>query len=246
MIRLTTNLSLTAFAIIAILVGAGLVATSETPAAEKKQNLSMVEKAGRNPVELQIQTVPKSPQSYDTGDRIIVTARAAGAGYLTVVAFSSEKGAAIVFPTPFDVTGAVEKDKKYVLFKYGSGHMGLKVGKKTSESKLIFYFSPKPIKLDALNTDDDAECIVIRPDAKKELDILASSLKAAAASEGFNCVVLPIKGQGGEFLEVVPTPLPKAKGALPAPAPDASRVESSVPEQVDGASGRSRKIKIEK
>jgi hypothetical protein len=209
--------------------GSGTSDTSGTVA------LQAIGQSGADAVPLKVWTDKESGQAFREGDRAIISFQAERTAYLTILAVSSDGNVHILFPNKEIPSNLIQQEKVYTLFGDDSS-LRLAAGQKSKNAGLVFYLSAKPFSLDPLKAPDDQQYISIPPSARDNINTLKDKLKTVSQEPGFNRIVVPLPGVGGENLEAKPS-------VLPAQAMEESRkalrggVESSTPEVLTGAAG---------
>jgi len=190
---------------------------------------------GTDAVPLKVWTDKETGQAFRESDRAIVSFQAERTAYLTVLAVSSDGSVHILFPNNEIPNNLIQQGKVYTLFGDDSS-IRLTVGQKAKNAGLVFYLSAKPYSLDPLKARDDQQYIFIPANASRDISALKDRLETISKEPGFNRMVLPLTGTGGENLEARLTVLP-AQTRKEDRKSLRGGIESSTPEVLTGAAG---------
>jgi hypothetical protein len=180
-----------------ILLGAGLgTAADNKPAAAADQLLS-VGKIGPNPIDLKIGIEKPPADKASAAVSPVVKLAVSRKAYVTAIYISSNGDATILLPNKETPDNLFLHGKEYTLFGAES-KIKLTADEKQKKSKIVFYASPNPLKLDPLSVPEGQDFITIPNSSLKDIDFLCGKLETLSKEEGFNRKVLALKDESGK------------------------------------------------
>jgi hypothetical protein len=207
-----------------ISLGCNSALAASEPAPPAAGELLTVGTAGPKAIGLTITTDRSEGHVFRPGDSLTVHAKTDRRAYLTAIYVSSKGDAIILFPNHQSPDSLLLPGKDYTLFGESTS-IKLKVSDTMKEGRIAFFASPSPLSLESVGAySETLPCIRIPAAARDRLAVLKRMLETASKEEGFNRVVLALKGGGGEGLSLNLMGLP-------------GTVQSEQPETVTGVQG---------
>jgi hypothetical protein len=186
--------------------------------------LTTVGTPGPKAIQLKIWTDKPESHVFRAGDSIVLHVRADRRACIAVVYISSKGDAIVLFPNAQTPDNLILPGRDYTLFG-DSAPIKLKISETMKEGRIVVFSSSSPLPLDSLGAVSESKpCIQIPSSAPDRLDALKGYLERASKDEGFNRVVLALKGGGAAGLSLKLMGLPTA-------------VKSEKPETVTGVQG---------
>ncbi len=205
----------------------GFGAQGEEP--KKEHPLLAIGKIEPEAIHLEARTENVEGAASEKGEPIVLKLKVAKKAYVTVFFLSPKGDATLLFPNSESRNNLLEPGQEYTLFGENS-RIKLIVGGNRGDAKIVCFVSSAPVEIDARKIAGAKPFIAIPHSSVREMEEVANSVRTAAAKEGFNRQIVPLKAE-------------EASGLIPKLMGPPKAVKSRKPGTVTGTQGQAEDVK---
>lgn len=213
-------------------------ASATEPPGKKQTRLIPLAAPGPQAIELKVSTPREMGKNYWPGDQVTIELQVNRTAYVTIVTASSKDGVSVVVPSRDTPSLKAEPNKTYTLFAKDS-RIQIRAGDEDPQAELAVIVSSAPFRLAPLEIPKNQPWLIIRPDAKEQLEVFYKKLKDLAGDKGFNRVILTFPDPRGNKLVPEAMLLPGKRKRLVVPG---GPITSERPGSATGVQGQKMEL----